>query len=211
MEGNGETVVLVHGLWMNGLSFALYRRQLVRRGFKTRTFSYATLRYGLAENTLALSSFVGDLEAPSIHLLGHSLGGLIILNMLVTRPDPRVGRVVLMGVPYLASHSASSLARLPGGAALVGRSLRDWYLTPRPALPESVAIGVLAGSRSLGLARLIPGLPRPNDGAVALAETRIPEARDSIVLPVAHSQMLLSKACVEQASSFLRTGNFSHD
>ncbi len=204
-----EPVVLVHGLWMHGLVFLPQRRGLERRGFSARTFSYRSLHHGLAENAAALATFVGEIEAPVIHLVGHSLGGLIVLSMLARRPDPRIGRIVLMGSPYGGSHAAKALIAA-GLSAMVGRSIREWLAAPPPVLSDNVEIGVLAGDRSLGLGRVIPNLPQPNDGVVTLDETRIPGSRDSILLPVAHSQMLVSAACTDQVAAFLRTGRFQH-
>ncbi len=82
---------------------------------------------------------------------------------------------------------------------------------PRPQLPGDVEIGVISGSRSLGLGRLIPGLLRPNDGVVSVVETQLPQARDFVTLPVTHSQMLVSRACADEVAAFLRTGSFRHD
>lgn len=210
MDGGGEMVILVHGLWLHGVVFAWYRRRLARRGFASCAFSYPSLRRGLSENAAALAGFVAAQSARRIHLVGHSLGGLVVLAMLAERAEPRLGRVVLLGSPVSGSHCAAGLRRWPGGAALLGRSLRDWLAAPLPKLPAGVEIGVLAGSRSLGLGRVIRGLPKPNDGVVAVAETRLAAGKDSVVLPVAHSQMLFSTACIEQVASFLNTGNFSH-
>lgn len=205
-----DAVILVHGLWMHGLVFAFVRRRLARRGFAVAAFSYPTVRGALADNAAALGRYLDRLDAQRIHLVGHSLGGLVVLRLLADRADSRLGRVVLMGSPYAGSHSATALRRLPLLARLVGRSLADWLDAPRPTLPPAIEIGVIAGDRSIGLGRVIPGLPKPNDGVVAVAETRLPSARDAIVLPVAHSQMLVSRRCTEAVENFLRNGNFSH-
>lgn len=210
MDKGGELVVLVHGLWMHGVVFARYRRRLAGHGFATRSFSYRSVRLGLSDNAAALADFIASLNARRIHLVGHSLGGLVVLAMLAERADPRLGRVVLLGSPVTGSHCAAGLLRWPGGAAMLGRSLRDWLTGTLPKLPAGIAVGVVAGSRSLGLGRIIRGLPKPNDGVVAVAETRLSAAKDSVVLPVAHSQMLIFKTCIDQVANFLNTGNFSH-
>lgn len=210
MSSGGETVILVHGLWMHGLAFAFYRRRLAGQGFAVSTFSYPSVRRGLTENVQALAGFASRLDTPTIHLVGHSLGGLLVLASLARLSEIRVGRVVLLGSPVVGSHCAEGLLRWPGGSRLLGRSMRDWLSGAQPDLPAAVEIGVLAGCRSLGLGRVIRGLPQPNDGVVAVAETRLEGCRDSVVLPVAHSQMLLSPACIEQVAIFLKTGKFSH-
>ena len=210
MNPETETIVLVHGLWMRGLVFWPQRRWLTRRGFVVRAFTYPSVRAGLAENADALARFIAGIAAPRIHLVGHSLGGLVVLSMLAEHPDPRLGRVVLMGSPCGGSHCAEVLMRRRGLSAIVGRSLSDWLRLPRPQPPAAVEIGVLAGNRRLGLGRIIPGLPRPNDGVVTVEETRLAAACDSITLPVGHSQMLVSPACADQVAVFLRTGSFRH-
>lgn len=207
-QDHREAVVLVHGLWMHGLVFGLQRRRLARLGYRALSFSYPSVRAGLAGNARALSGFVAAIDAQVVHLVGHSLGGLVILRMLADRPDKRIGRVVLLGSPCGGSHCARVLQGIPLLRALVGQSLADWLAQPCLPAPAGLEIGVLAGDSGVGVGRLIPGLARPNDGVVSLAESRLDTASDSIVLPVGHSQMLVSAACLEQVAAFLRTGRF---
>lgn len=205
-----ETVVLVHGLWMHGVAFVIQRYRLARSGFVVDTFSYPSVRRGLDENSRSLAHHLAALHAGVIHLVAHSMGGLVVLNMLAQMPDPRVRRVVLMGSPCGGSHCASVLLRLPGLSMIVGRSVRDFLMRSGWDFPAGVDVGVISGSRSLGLGRVIPGLPRPNDGVVSVAETRLAGCRDAITLPVSHSEMLISSACAMQAACFLMNGRFLH-
>ena len=207
------TVILVHGLWMPATVFLLHSHWLQRRGYRVRRFGYPSMRATLSQNAQRLRHFIAATGAADIHLVGHSLGGLVILEMLRQKPDPRLRRAVLLGTPCVDSHCARRLRGL-GMSALLGRSLGEWLsrasgstVAPRSA----VEIGVLAGTRSIGLGRVIPGLPRPNDGVVAVAETRLPGIADFIALPVAHAEMLASRRCVAQSASFLETGRFLHD
>lgn len=202
--------MLVHGLWMHGLVFGLLRRRLERGGFVTHAWSYPSVRRGLAANADTFSRFLTALPGAPIHLVGHSLGGLVIASALARHPDERVRRCVLMGPPWTGSRSATGLQRVPGMSALIGRSLRDWLATPRPTLP-GVEIGVISGSRPLGLAGVLVGLPRPHDGIVMVEETRVAGAHDAITLHVSHMEMLLSARCADQVERFLRTGEFAHD
>ena len=210
MADKTETVILIHGLWMRGLVLLPHQRWLRAEGFAVRRFSYPSWRGGLADNVRLLSGFVNETPGTVIHLVAHSLGGLVALKMLSQEPDARIRRVVLLGTPYAGCHCGLALAESPLLAALVGHTFEDCFSLPRPALPPAVEIGVIAGTRPIGLGRLIPGLARPNDGLIAVAETRIAAARDSIALNVSHSGMLVSRACAGQIASFLRTGGFVH-
>jgi len=212
------TVVLVHGLWTPAAILMLHDRWLQRRGYRVLRFGYPGMRATLSQNAQALKRFIATRIATAgtadIHLVGHSLGGLVILDMLTQAPDPRLSRVVLLGTPCLGSHCARRLAGVAGMPALLGRSIIDWLSrAPGAAFaPRSgMEVGVLAGTRSVGLGRVVPGLPRPNDGVVAVTETRLPGAADFIALPVAHSQMLASRPCATQIAAFLETGRFLHD
>lgn len=210
MSDKAETVILIHGLWMHGVVLLPHQHWLRGDGFAARIFSYPSWRGGLADNVRLLSSFVNETPGAVIHLVAHSLGGLVTLMMLSQEPDVRIRRIVLMGTPYAGCHCGFTLSEVPMLASLVGRTFEDWFGLPRPVLPSRVELGVIAGTRPISFGRLVPGLVRPNDGLVAVEETRIATAKDSIALNVSHSGMLVSRACARSIANFLRAGSFAH-
>ena len=60
----------------------------------------------------------------------------------------------------------------------------------------------------MGVGRLLGGLRGANDGTVSLEETRIPGARDNVVLPVTHTGMVISRPVADQVCAFLGNGEF---
>ena len=70
------------------------------------------------------------------------------------------------------------------------------------------SLGVIAGSLSAGFGRLVSRLPVPNDGTVAVDETRLDGMSDHLVLPVTHTGMLLSTEVANRTARFLDHGNF---
>ena len=211
IAGADETVIMAHGLWTNAHVLAFQRRWLAALGFRVRAVSYPSWGDGLADNARRLAEAIGDTPGDIIHLVAHSLGGLVALRMLAQMPDPRLRRLVLMGTPCAGGHCVSVALRTPLLAWAVGRTYRDWLRQPSVRLAGAVDVGVIAGTLAIGLGRLLPGLPAPNDGMVAVAETQLAGAKDRIDLPVCHTGMLLSHACTRQIASFLRTGRFAHD
>lgn len=203
-----ETVVLVHGLWMPGWAMALLALRLRRCGFRTVVFSYPAVRNSLSQNALQLSRFVARIAAPRIHFVGHSLGGLLVLQMLADYSEPRTGRVVLAGSPYGGNVVASKLARSALGRRLIGCGMAQSLGQQTPPCTDRYAVGVIAGCRRLGMGALVGGVPRPNDGVVTVEETRVPDARDHIVLKVSHSGMLISTGLARQICAFLQHGHF---
>lgn len=208
MNKAAAPVVLLHGLWMHGLVMQPLARRLRREGFATHCWSYPSLRRSLSENADALARFCRERGLRDIRIVAHSLGGLLALRMLERHPDIGCARLVLLGTPYLDSHAARGLARWPGGARLLGRGIGEWLAGLRPRPRPGCAVALIAGTRALGLAPLVaPGLARPHDGVVSLAETTIPGAQQIGPLPVSHSGMLLSAAVAARCAAFLREGS----
>lgn len=201
-------VVVVHGLWMNGLESFLLRDRLKSAGFAPSVFRYPSLHASLAQVTAALAARLraaGD----TVHVVAHSLGGLVALETLQGAGDLPPGRVVLLGSPVQGSRAASAIANWSLGPQLLGSLAvaelarardRRWH-GPRE-------IGLIAGSRSAGLGRVFADLPQPNDGTVCVDETDLPGATARVVLDVSHTGMLLSQAVAAATSRFLMQGSF---
>ena len=95
-----------------------------------------------------------------------------------------------------------------GGELLLGNSIRQWLNEPRPSV-RAPAVGVIAGTRGLGLGALIGAdLPKPHDGVVAVEETVIPGVTERITVHVGHTEMLFSSEVARQCCAFLRHGRF---
>ncbi len=206
-----EEVVLVHGLWMHGALMTWMARRMARAGYTVHRYTYPSVRMSLAENARRLSAFCQTLDARPLHLVGHSLGGLLIARMLDDPHRLDIGRVVLMGSPFVDSFAARRLSRVRIGCAAVGASVGEWLRGARPESLASYDIGVIAGNRGVGLGVMMaPDLPSPHDGTISVAETIVPDARDSVVLPVSHTQMVISVLVARQVCEFLRRGAFAH-
>jgi hypothetical protein len=93
---------------------------------------------------------------------------------------------------------------------MLGRTANDWMRMPRPSIPNGVEVGVIAGNVPFGLGPLVTRLPKPHDGVVLVDETRVPGAKDSIVLRINHTGTLFSSAVARAAGAFLRNGTFGH-
>lgn len=205
-----ETIILVHGIWMNGLDMSLLRKRLEHAGYETRRFSYHSVRSTPIENALALQAFSGTVKTPMIHYVCHSLGGLVVRHLFHNYPQRAPGRVVTLGTPHNASSTASMLTRFAPARLLFGRSTQQGLLGNVPPWRGPHEIGVIAGTLRFGLGLLAPGLPEPNDGSVAVPETMLAGMADHITVPASHTGMLFSKAVATQTVHFLRRGRFQH-
>jgi pimeloyl-ACP methyl ester carboxylesterase len=144
-----------------------------------------------------------------VHWVGHSLGGLVILRFLERCAAP-AGRVVFLATPALSSRAALRAARLPALATLMGPCIAEELLTEHQrSWTHEQPLGIIAGSRALGLGRLFAAFTEANDGTVAVSETRLPGATEHLVLPVSHMGILVSRAVARATGAFLRYGSFA--
>jgi pimeloyl-ACP methyl ester carboxylesterase len=204
----GEIVVLVHGLYMHGVAMLPLYRWLGAGGFRCRRFSYPSLRSSVPQNAARLARCLRDIDTPVVHFLGHSLGGLVVRSMLSQSSWQRPGRVLTLGTPHLGSHAASYLGGNPALAWILGKSLRQGLDGDIPPWPGDREVATIAGDKALGAGRMVPGLPKPNDGTVAVAETELGPDHAHVVLAVTHSSMLISRRVADYACVYLKTGRF---
>ena len=209
-----KTVVLLHGIWSHGVGMFVIRRQLEREyGLDVHYFNYPSLKGTLDHNAAALYRFVDRLGKDGVHIIGHSLGGVVALRMLATRDDAPAGRIVCLGSPLTGSRAAEFLDRQDWADGLLGATL------PQGVLEASANdwgshvcaerdVGVIAGNVPLGVGRIVTTFDGPNDGTVAVAETRLDGTRDHLVMPVSHRGMVVSRRVADQAWAFLRRGEF---
>jgi pimeloyl-ACP methyl ester carboxylesterase len=178
-------------------------------GFNVVRFGYPTVRAALDAGASRLTQLLKTLQTEQIHLVAHSLGGLVTLRALELQPDPRVKRVVLMGSPVAGSLSGRRLAQFHAGRMLMGANSNVWGERRAVTAPENIELGVIAGTMPVGLGNLVGKLPRPHDGAVSVVETEVDNATDTILLPVSHTAMLFSARVGQQACHFLHHARFA--
>jgi pimeloyl-ACP methyl ester carboxylesterase len=198
---------MVHGLWFGPWSLALLARRLRQAGFEPHSFRYRTTAADLEQHARTLRQFFGAVDGSPLHLVAHSLGGLVALKMLGLFPDLPAGRVVLLGSPLQGSVVARKSSRLPGGRRLLGAA-RPVLESGFAALAAEREIGMIAGSLALGLGLLLGGTGGRGDGTVAVDETRAEGLRDHLVLPVTHTGLLFSRAVARAVCHFLQNGRF---
>ena len=202
-------VILAHGLWVPGAVMRPLAARLERAGFRCDSFAYGGRSRPLeahAERLARLARTVGP-----AHFVGHSLGGLVVLETLQRDRAIAVGRVVLLGTSARGNFAGRRLARHAAGRWLLGESEPLWREGRDARWTRAERLGVIAGTRPIGLGRMLGRLAGPNDGVVTVEETTIDGMSERISLPVGHSQMLVSGRVADQISAFLDHGRFVPD
>jgi len=213
----GGTVVLLHGLGEGRDSMRPLAEHLRNAVDGTViSFGYASVSGDIDTHGHALAEVVAGLPASGpVSFVGHSLGGIVVRRWLALADEDdrrRVQRVVMLGPPNQGSRLARMAAGIWGLADHVDGAARDLALdwaevAPRLAVP-TCDFGIVAGGKGddAGYSPLLAG---DDDAVVCVDETRLPGARDFLVLPVHHAAMMRDRGVQRATVSFLQTGRFA--
>jgi pimeloyl-ACP methyl ester carboxylesterase len=184
-------------------------------GFATLNLDYASRRNpleALADDIhSAIAGFAAGVDG-SLHFVCHSMGGLLARVYLARYRPQRLGRVVLLGTPNGGSEIADRLKNFGAFRAFFGpagqqlgtqRSAVDDAMLP----PIDYSVGVIAGNRSIDP---VAGtmLPKPHDGRVSVANTRLDGMADHIIVETSHPWLVRNGLAIEQTITFVRDGSF---
>ena len=203
-------VLLIHGVLMNPFEMRYLGKQLEKSGFKVHYVFYQSVLKTAAQNARVIYAKIKKLNLPDLHIVGHSLGGVITMHLFDQFDDIPMGRVVMLGSPVNGSCVAQKVHRWPVISpllansmpkALSGEGIPEWH-SPRDW-------GMIAGTFNTGLGQLAGGLTGEGDGTVLVEETRDPKQTSHTCVKKSHTALLFSKEVAELTSSFLNTGKFN--
>ncbi|KAA0124097.1 alpha/beta fold hydrolase [Methylobacterium sp. P1-11] len=207
-----NSVVLLHGLGRKAASFARMRSALTAEGYRVLALDYPSTRHDLPTLTATLRpqvAVIAGATAGALHFVWHSMGGLLARSLIAdARPD-RLGRLVMLGPPNRGSEIADRLRQVGLYRRLLGPAALSLGTATLPVWPDpDYPIGVIAGARSIDPVGWLM-LPRPNDGRVSVARTKIAGLQGHLVLPVSHALMMNHPTVIAQTARFLATATFA--
>lgn len=209
-------VVLLHGLGRTGLSMHPIARALRRAGYPTLSpwYGHGRSMAGIVAHLAPRIDRFAAAHPGPLHIVTHSLGGLVARAFITAVRPPALGRVVMLSPPNAGSALADFATRIGLGSLILGRvgaHLRTGRTEAVAAElgPVDFDLGIIAGSRRLDPVLAARLLPSPNDGKVAVVATRVDGMRDHLVLPVQHSLMLHDRVVIAQVCTYLADGRFA--
>jgi pimeloyl-ACP methyl ester carboxylesterase len=211
-ESTRATVVFVHGAFVRGWEMAPLRHRIAQLGYQERQFRYRSMMRGLDHNLQQLKAFLNETEGDVLHVVGHSMGGVLTRQLFEQQPDPRPGRLIAIGSPLVGCWVGRRVERMHPrlGPWMVGRTVFDYISREQePVWRGTREFGVIAGSYPFGVGAVFQAHPRPSDGTILLAETKLQGIQDHVTFRLNHFGMLFSKRCTAQVACFLATGEFA--
>ena len=201
-------LLLVHGLWRTPLSLLLLVRRLRGWGYGAEQFGYAAVAQGY---DAIVSRLIGRLERLAstgpYAVIGHSLGGVLLRSALSHLNGPQPQHLIMLGTPNRPPRLAQVLGvrwvyrRIMGECGVNLSSPLFYAGLPVPQVPYTIVAGT-AGPRG----RWSPFGHEPNDGLVAVSETRIYDDDPLVLLPVTHTFMMNSARVHDVIQRALMTG-----
>jgi pimeloyl-ACP methyl ester carboxylesterase len=199
--------VLVPGLWMPGAAMLLMAARLSRRGYAPRIFAYRG-RSPLEANVERLARFVREsLDGRAAHFVGHSLGGVLILETLNRNPHVAAASATLIGAPVRGCFAGRRLGTAGVGRWMMG-ACRPLWNERGASWNRALPLGVVAGTAPFGLGRALGRLPKPNDGVVCVAETGVDGMAAQALVPLGHSWLIVSGRVQRLVERFMSSGSF---
>jgi len=186
-------VLLVHGYLLNGAAWWRFTRLLERAGFRAHVVSLTPSLGSIDAMAGSLGRRIEALCAESgahrVHLVSHSMGGLVCRAYLRTCGTARVASLVTIAGP----HHGTALARLGIGEAA------------RAMVPESTWLADLADAeREAGHPPTV-ALFSYYDNYIAPQESAmLPWARNELLPPMGHVEMYFSRALAARVCEELR-------
>ena len=210
-----DGVVLLHGISRTARSFRKMQAALESAGFATLNLDYPSRRKALealAEDIHpAIQRFADGIDG-SVHFVCHSMGGLLARVYVARYRPKRLGRVVMLGTPNSGSEIADRLGHLRLYRAFFGPAGQQLGTQRDGAInalfpPVDYPVGIIAGNRSIyPLASAF--LPKPHDGRVSIANTKLDGMADHIVIPASHPWLMRNSIAIAQTIAFLKDGTF---
>jgi len=205
-------VVLIHGLARTQASMRIMSMRLRRVGFRTAFARYDSRRMRVDEAVATVARQIEKIDHNGpLHLVGHSLGGVVALRVKNDRPDLGVHRVVQLGSPNRGSAAARTLSELRLAREFFGPVLTELGNDPGIEDDPDPDVMAVAGSSMPRWLSQQYGIRGSNDGLVSVRSAWGWAAGKRLRVESIHGWLPLSAEVAEDIVTFLKTGDVPLD
>jgi len=216
-----RVVITLHGLIRSREAMEGIGAYLQKEGdYEWVNVTYASTRRSIDQHAESLAKVIAGLDGvEEINFVGHSLGNIVVRRYLgeaaASEPkwkvDPRIKRFVMLGPPNNGAELARRFRENKLVAMIIGPSGKqlggDWETVSTKIGVPRCEFGIIAGGNGTdnGATPLVKG---DDDFIVAVAETRLPGARDFRTVNLLHGQLMNDPQVRSYVLKFLRDGCF---
>ncbi|MGZ0708074.1 esterase/lipase family protein [Coraliomargarita sp. W4R53] len=208
-----EHVILLHGLARTASSMQKMELALTNAGYQVHNLSYDSRHLTIEEQATEVAQQIKTTatSAARVHIVTHSLGGILVRQIQATTPLPNLGRVVMLSPPNQGSEVVDIIGHWwlfqkingPAGQQLGTRS--DGFIKQLPAI--DFECGILTGDRSINWINSLM-IPGKDDGKVSVTSAQSKGTAAYKVMHVTHPYIMKKKAVIQEVLHFLKTGTF---
>ena len=192
-------VALVHGYLANRFMLAPLAARLQRRGFAPAPWGYwnpaCSLLVHADRFARRLAALDADPAVSVLHLVTHSMGGIVARAALDRYRPRKLGRVVMLAPPnrgsFVATRAVGTFGRFL--KPVVELSTAPDSLVNELPMPPDLDLGVIAAEY---------------DALVSEASTRPDVPHSFVALPTWHTGLLFSRDAANLVAEFLARGTF---
>jgi hypothetical protein len=210
-EAQGDVVVGIHGFLTNSRALKTVKSALQCAGLDVYLWNYPSRQKCIEEHAcdlvVSLQQIACQCPGRPIHFVTHSIGALVLraaLNMPGCPEEAKIGRAVLLAPPNQGSCLARRFSDTPIAFAMGDRS--GWELMHYDAckmlcfgeFPPTMRVLVIAGTKGNRI-----WFNGPNDGFIAIEETRLNTPFCFLSFPVTHGNLLTIPAVLCSIRNFL--------
>ncbi len=192
--------------------------KLTAEGYQVINLSYPSTSYPIESLVDIVAKEIFELcpfdPNRKLHFVAHSMGAIVLHELIKKYRPQNLGRVVALGPPYRGTPIIDRLRnfwlylKYNGPAAL--QLGTDGFGIYHQLGKANYDLGIIAGDKWLFFDWFFAKfwLPSPNDGKVAVSSTYIDGYKDHIILPVDHAFMAKNPLAIQQTLHFLEQGAF---
>lgn len=213
-ETKGVAVLMVHGITRSSWCFNNMKKQIQDHGWNAYVFDYPSTYVPIEQCAEYLARAIDSLKtADEVHIIAHSMGGLVTRRYFQVRPEKHgLSRVIMLGTPNTGAELANLFGNWYLYRKIMGPAGQQLAVNPEgliKTLPSPACeFGLVAGGRgpeTNGYNLLLQG---DDDFTVRVDSVFLEGAADFYRLPCVHLQLMKNKRVIENCIQFLQSGAF---
>lgn len=193
-----EIVLMTHGIASTRFFLIPLARRIQRVGFSTKLYGYPSIWWSNESHGKKLAAMINNLAGryDRVHLVVHSMGGIVTRCALQQPMPENLGNIVMIAPPNRGSHVATQLTWVYGWLSPTLIELRD---TPDSFVNQ---LGPVSSQHRVGV------LEASNDNVLRAGQTKIDGLAEHRIVRGWHTGVLWTRETAELTRNFLQTGSF---